>query len=152
MADGTVQIAPSGTGQKIDMSQLVQDGGATVQRQRIAIGDAANVDNFAKVDSFGRLQTASPNVTSVHSNPSVSGSNSVVLASNSNAKYRFIQNTTATPAWMKVDGTAATVGTGMFIGPYGSYEMSSAIGNLDSRQVSAISTSGTIAFAVLEGT
>lgn len=151
MSDGSVQIAPPGGGQKIDTSQLVQDGSAVVQRQRISIGDPTTVDALAKVDSFGRLNTAAQNIVSVHTNPSVANTTSAILAANANRKYALIQNTTSTPAWIKLDASSAALNAGMFIGPFGSYEMSQAIGNLDTRAINGISTSGTIAFAVTEG-
>lgn len=56
MTDSFVQVAPDSTGKKIDNSQLTQDGGAIVQRQRVSIGDDASVDNHAAVDSAGNLQ------------------------------------------------------------------------------------------------
>lgn len=56
MTDSFVQVQPNSTGAKIDNSQLTQDGGDVVERQRVSIGDDANVDNHAAVDSGGNLQ------------------------------------------------------------------------------------------------
>lgn len=147
-APSYIQVAPDGTGKKVDQDQITYSGN-TVQRQIISIGDPATGGNVATVDASGRMSISFPNVTSTQTNPSITTSTSTALASNSSRKYALVQNTTATPAWMMI-GSSATVGTGMYIGPYGLYEMSSALGNLDTRVINAISTSGTIAFAVLE--
>lgn len=145
-----VQVAPDSTGKKIDNVQLVNSNSDTVQRQVITIADPANASQWANVDASGRLSVASPNVTLAISNPNIAVTTTQVLAANTSAVYRFIQNTTGTAAWMNF-GSAAVVGTGLFIGAYGSYEMSPGTGNMDTRVINAISTSGTLAFAVLEG-
>ena len=89
-------------------------------------------------------------VTYTITNPTVTTSTTALLASNASAKYRFIQNTTSTGAWMNI-GASAAVGTGIYLGPNGSFEMSSTAGNLDTRAINAISTSGSILFSVSEG-
>src|SRR5438093_119856 len=49
MADSYVQVAPDSTGKKLDTSQLTQDSGDVVQRQRASIADDTNVNAHAKV-------------------------------------------------------------------------------------------------------
>lgn len=54
MADSFVQVAPDSTGKKVDTSQLV-DGANTVERQRVVLGDDADVNSLARVTSDGEL-------------------------------------------------------------------------------------------------
>ena len=54
MSDGTVQLAPDGTGKKVDTSELVRaSDGATVERQRIVAADDQFSANLARVFSDG---------------------------------------------------------------------------------------------------
>ena len=152
MSDGTIQIAQPGTGQFIDTSQLTNDEAFTVQRQRIAIADPITMDFLALVDKFGRLNVAGQNIAAAHTYPTIAASSTTLLAANTSAKYRFIQNTTATPAYIDLSGAAAVVGQCMFIGPYGSFEMSAGNGNMITGIIHAISTSGSILFVTTEGT
>lgn len=39
MADGVVQVAPEGSGKKIDVAELTRADTTIVERQRVAIGD-----------------------------------------------------------------------------------------------------------------
>ena len=148
-----IQVAPDSTGKKMECVQLTDDNGNTVYREMVSIGDPANVDQRVNVDIFGRMMVGSAPITPTQTNPNViaTGSGTKLLNANTNAKYRFIQNTTATPAWLDLANAGAAVGTGIYMGPYGEYEMSSQIGNMIQGQINAISTSGTIAFSVTEG-
>ena len=148
MNDSYVQVSPDSTGKQIDNS-LVTTGIGTVYRQRTSLFDPV-ANQGANVDTFGRLNIASLNVTYAHTNPTITTSSSLLLSANSNAKYRFIQNTTATGAWLYVGGAAA-LNTGIYIGPNGSFEMSQAQGNFDNRVIYGISTSGSLLFSVTEG-
>ncbi len=60
MSDAYVQVIPDSTGKKVDTSELTQDSGDVVERQRIAIGDPDLVDLQAAVtsQSFNRGQAA----------------------------------------------------------------------------------------------
>lgn len=138
----------------VDNVQVTTVAG-TVQRQVVAIADATTAGQYALVDSGGAVSvkpTTSSALTPTETNPSIAATagGTTALASNASAKYRFIQNTTVTPAWLSIAGTPA-VGTGMLIGPYGTYECSAAIGNLFTGTIKAISTSGSITFYCLEG-
>lgn len=134
----------------IDNNQLTT-GAGTVQRQVTSIGDPTTAANIAAVDSVGALLISAGTITATETNATITSSSSTVLASNSSAKYRYIQNTSATPAWMSLT-TTAVVGSFMYIGPYGSFEMSKAAGNLVTGIIKAISTGGSITFYCLEGT
>lgn len=144
-----IQVAPDGTGKKVDQAQITY-GGNTVYRQGITLGDPTTGANLAAVDSAGRLNVAAPNVTLTQTPVSVGTSSTALLSLNTSRKYAFIENTTSTPAYISI-GTSATSGTGIYLGPTGSYEFSSLLGNVDTRAINAISTSGSINILVLEG-
>lgn len=144
-----IQVAPDGSGKKVDQN-VITFGGNTVYRQTIGIGDPTTGTSVAAVDAFGRLNIGAPNVSFTHAHTNVTTASTSVLAANSSRKYAFIENTTSTPAYLDIGTTAATT-TGIYIGPFGSYELSSTLGNLSTAQVNVISTSGTIAFATMEG-
>lgn len=148
----SVQVAQINVGPLIDNVQVTTSISSAMNRQVVAIGDPAQGGQYALVDAFGRLNVASQSITPTETNPSITSSSSVVLASNSSAKYRFIQNTSSTAVWVSLSGGTATAGSGMLIGPYGSYEMSPGNGNMITGAVNAISTGGTITFYCLEGT
>jgi hypothetical protein len=57
MADSFIQVAPNSTGDKVDNSQLTQNGGTVVQRQRVTNGDPVNVNNLQRTDSNGNSYT-----------------------------------------------------------------------------------------------
>lgn len=50
MSDSSVQLAPDGTGKRVDTSELLV-GADLVQRQRVVIGDDASADGLAKVSA-----------------------------------------------------------------------------------------------------
>lgn len=50
MSDSSVQLAPDGTGKRVDTSELLV-GANLVQRQRVVIGDDASADGLAKVSA-----------------------------------------------------------------------------------------------------
>ena len=143
-------VDTSNTGKKIDNVQITNENSIVVQRQVLSIGDPSNAANRATVDGFGRLNVASPNVTLSASNPTIGTSSSVILASNVNAKYRYILNNTAQILWLTFGGTAL-VNQGLPINPGGSYEMSSQIGNLDTRAINGVLASGSAAVSATEG-
>jgi hypothetical protein len=101
-----------------------------------------------KANALPVQQTGTVVIT--HTNPTIGTGSSTVVTSNSDAKYRFIQNNGAFDAWLNIGGTAS-LNTGIKIAAGGSYEMSCAIGNMDTRTITAISTSGSLAFSVTEG-
>lgn len=149
MSDSLVNVTTLATGTPIDNSS-VTTGAGTVNRQRTAIFDPS-ANQGAAVDASGRLMTGTPAVTPTETNPTITGSSSTVLSANTSAKYRFIQNTTATPAWLSLAGSVVTVGSGMYIGPYGTYELSLGNGNMITGKITAISTSGSLVFYCIEG-
>jgi len=73
-----------------------------------------------------------------HSTLSVTTNSQTALAENANRKYASFQNDSDTVIYLKV-GAAAVANEGIRLNPNGgSYEMSSATGNLDTRAVYAI--------------
>lgn len=144
-----IQVAPDGSGKKVDQAQITYSGN-TVYRQGITIGDPTTGSNLAGVDSVGRLAVAAPNVTLAQTMVSVGTSSTSLLALNTARKYAFVENTTSIPAYVSI-GTSATTSIGIYLGAFGSYEFSSLLGNVDTRAINAISTSGSINIAVLEG-
>jgi hypothetical protein len=54
MVDGVIPATP-GAGVQIETSQFTRNDGTVVHRERVAIGDAANIANFAGVDPAGNL-------------------------------------------------------------------------------------------------
>lgn len=54
MTDNYVQLNTDGSGKKIDVSELTI-GANTVHRQRLVIGDNADIDNFVAVNTDGSI-------------------------------------------------------------------------------------------------
>lgn len=55
MADAFVQIAPDGTGKKVDTSEITRADGTIVERQRMVIGDGVDPDGTVRLDASGNL-------------------------------------------------------------------------------------------------
>ena len=53
MSDAFVIVAPDSTGKKIDTSELTQDGGSVVERQRVVHGDPSIVDALGRIELRG---------------------------------------------------------------------------------------------------
>ena len=148
MTDAVINVTTLTSGTPVDNSSVSTSQG-TVYRQRVSFFDPVQ-NQGATVDTTGRLNTGAPNVTTTITNPTVATSTTMLLSSNASARYRFFENNDIADAWLAI-GAAAVVGQGIKIRAGGSYEMSPQIGNMDTRQINAISTSGSLAFSVSEG-
>ena len=157
MTNPTLVQVPAVTGTvqaSIDNNQVIT-GAGTVNRQVVNIGDPAVAGNYALVDSSGRLMVGSPSISPAETNPTVVATTNggQILAANTAAKYRYILNPSTNPTiWVKLAGGAAAVNSGIPLAPGGSYEMSSANGNMITGQITAIRTSGSVPIYCLEGT
>lgn len=142
------------TGKKIESVQLTDDLSNVVLREMVSIGDPSAVDQRAGVDALGRLQVAGQNITPTESNPNIASTagGTTLFSSNASAKYRYFLSTSSTVVWIRLNGGVPAVGTGMRIGPYGSYEMSPGNGNVVTGLIKGIAESGTVVGYCLEGT
>jgi len=79
------------------------------------------------------------------------GANGAVLAANANRKYLLLTNVdAANPCWLNV-GAASAVNNGIYLRPYGSYEMSAAYGNLDTGAINGWGVGGAVTISILQG-
>jgi len=79
------------------------------------------------------------------------GANGAVLAANTSRKYLLLTNTDAANAcWLNV-GAASAVNNGIYLRPYGSYEMSAAYGNLDTGAINGWGVGGAVTISILQG-
>lgn len=77
-------------------------------------------------------------VTLTHTTLTTTTTSGAALAANVGRKYAFFQNDSDTPIYLKV-GAAAVANQGIRLNANGgSYEMSTLLGNLDTRAVNAI--------------
>ncbi len=53
MADGKVVVPPDSSGKSIDTSELTRSDGTVVERQRVSLADALNVNALGGVDVEG---------------------------------------------------------------------------------------------------
>lgn len=134
----------------VDQVQVTTTAGL-VDRQVIAIGDPATAANYAAVDAGGALLTGTA-ITPTEAIVAVSGNSVVAIAANTAAKYRFIQNLTANPIRLNLSGGAAAANAGIYIGPFGTLELSRAKNNLITGIIHAISMGVDSSIYVLEGT
>jgi len=81
----------------------------------------------------------------------VPGSSTPVLAANTSAKYRLLQNTSTAASVFIATGTAAALNTGIVLLPQQTFEMFFSSGNIDRRAVNAIASTGTATVLVTEG-
>lgn len=153
MTDSFVQVAPDSTGKKIDNTQLTQTGGSVVQRQRISLGDNANVNNFANVDSAGNLAIKEfAAVTETDASQTVTTSAVTAIAAGLATTWVNMMNVSANGNQLgyTFDGTTPVIGAaGTFIlNPYGSVQYHSRIPTAALKIIgSAASTVATIKYA-----
>lgn len=102
------------------------------------------------IDGNGNLVDAAL-ATVTHATVSTSTSSGVALAANASARYRCLQNKSASINITLNLGGTAVAGTGIVLFPLDSYEMSPKGGNLFTGAINAIADSGTPALSVTEG-
>lgn len=93
----------------------------------------------------------SPAVTMADFVPSITTSSATVLASNPDRTYALLQNDGAVDVYLRI-GATAVINRGIrLLANGGSYEMSAAFGNLDTRVINGITVAGTAVVLVTEG-
>jgi len=91
-------------------------------------------------------------VTLTHTQPTIAATTTVALVANTSRRYALFENDSDEIIYIKI-GAAAVLNQGIRLNASGgSYEMSAEIGNLDTRVVNAICTSGSKVLLVAEGT
>ena len=89
--------------------------------------------------------------TLAHTTATIGAASGVALAANANRKYALLVNDSDSPVYL-MTGAAAALNQGIRINPNGgSYEMSAAYGNLDTRVINAISSGAGKVLLVTEG-
>ena len=113
----------------------------TLQRKRMG-------DIFAGNQHGCICRTA---VTLTHTVATIGATTGVVLAANANRKYALIVNDSDSTVYIKI-GAAAVLNQGIRLNASGgSYEMSAAAGNLDTRAINGISSAAAKLLLVTEG-
>ena len=90
-------------------------------------------------------------VTMAHTTATATGTTSAMLASNANRKYALLQNDGSVDVYIKLNAAAVASQGIRLLANGGSYEMSLAFGNLDTRAVNGITASGSAVVLVVEG-
>lgn len=89
--------------------------------------------------------------TLAHTTATIGAASGVALSANANRKYALLVNDSDAVIYLKI-GAAAVASEGIRINPNGgSYEMSPAYGNLDTRVINAISSGAGKVLLVTEG-
>lgn len=111
-----------------------------------------NLLNVFKLNSDRLPVELSGSITPTHTAVNVTASSAEVLASNANRKYALFINDSDAVIYLKI-GVSAVLNEGIRLNANGgSYEMSSAIGNLATGAVNGIhGSSGNKVLTVLEG-
>lgn len=92
-----------------------------------------------------------PKQTLTHTAVTIGVASGVALAANANRKYALIINDSDATIYLKI-GAAAVLNAGIRLNASGgSYEMSAAYGNLDTRVINAISSAADKVLLVTEG-
>lgn len=90
--------------------------------------------------------------TKTHTHPTIAATTTAALAANTDRLYALFENDSDEAIYLKV-GVAAVMNQGIRLNAYGgSYEMSGALGNLNTGAVNGICTSGSKVLLVVEGT
>lgn len=93
MTDSYIQVAPNSTGAKIDNSQLTQNDGAVVNRQRVTNGDPINVNNLQRTDALGNSQTREAiSITEIDASMTVGTAFETAIAANTAQVWVDIEN------------------------------------------------------------
>lgn len=97
------------------------------------------------------VEVVQATMTMTHSVGSATSTTSAMLASNASRKYALLQNIGSVDVDIKLNASAVAAQGIRLQANGGSYEMSRAFGNLDTRAINGITASGTASVLVTEG-
>lgn len=128
---------------------VTQSGTWTVQPGNTANTTAWKVDGSAVTQPVSTPYTAA--ITMTHTTATATTSTGAMLASNGSRKYALLVNDGSVDVYLKLNASAVANAGIRLAANGGSYEMSAAFGNLDTRAVNGITASGSAVVLVTEG-